>query len=113
MDPLLVHRSEISRNWMSCDFPIKLVAQKNHFLELIRQGVLIWLTAVPDLRLAKEAEAGALHYFNSPGEAHPFRRRSSPRRCAQSGNQPAILFAPFTHAEGTTVARAEGSIETS
>ena len=42
---------------MRRNFPIELVAQNNHVLKLIREGILIRFAAVPDLRFSEEAEA--------------------------------------------------------
>jgi len=42
------------------DLSVELVAQRNYILELIGNGILVRISAVPDLGLTKEAESRAL-----------------------------------------------------
>jgi hypothetical protein len=85
---------------MRRDFPIELVAQNNHVLKLIREGILVRLTAVPDLRLSEEAEPGASNYFCVPAESVRSEEDGCPEDALESGNQSSILLAALMHAEG-------------
>ena len=84
---------------MSCDFLIELIAQDDHVLELVRQRVLVWFPAEPDLGFPKEAEARALHYFGNAVEAIGTEEDGGAKDALKGSDQPAIFLAAFMHAE--------------